>query len=109
MWCLESGALAAQGCDLHLGAHSLDFPCIHELPPKRVPISWCTQACLHPTSLSLGPVCSEFPEVMQFQTFCQFAQYRCLKQQFFVKVRSGMWVGWGEHLLGNGRVRRKGR
>ncbi|OWK64010.1 Acrosin-binding protein [Lonchura striata] len=63
----------------------LDFPCIHELPPQRVPISWCTQACLDPTSLSLGPVCSEFPEVVQFQTFCQFAQYRCLKQQFFIK------------------------
>ncbi|RLV98985.1 hypothetical protein DV515_00010174, partial [Chloebia gouldiae] len=85
MWCLELGALTAHGCDLHLGAHSLDFPCIHELPPLRVPISWCTQACLDSTSLSLGPVCSEFPEVVQFQTFCQFAQYRCLKQQFFIK------------------------
>ncbi|XP_070592265.1 acrosin-binding protein [Erythrolamprus reginae] len=32
-----------------------------------------------------GPICAELPETPRFETFCVFAQFRCLNQRFYTK------------------------
>ncbi|XP_044305673.1 acrosin-binding protein [Varanus komodoensis] len=32
-----------------------------------------------------GPICADLPEVSHFETFCLFAQFRCLNQKFYTK------------------------
>ncbi|XP_053926301.1 uncharacterized protein LOC128852539 [Cuculus canorus] len=55
-----------------------------------------TYGCLSPGILKMdrlenhgvvpkGSICSDFPERMRFESFCQFAHYRCFQGQFYVK------------------------
>lgn len=64
MWCLELGALTAQGCDLHLGTHSLEFACIHELPPKRSPSLGA------PRPASIPRLCLQGQCAVNFKRWC---------------------------------------
>ncbi|XP_048359952.1 acrosin-binding protein isoform X2 [Sphaerodactylus townsendi] len=32
-----------------------------------------------------GPICADLPQIQRFETFCLFAQFRCLDQKFYIK------------------------
>ncbi|XP_061465913.1 acrosin-binding protein [Rhineura floridana] len=34
-----------------------------------------------------GPICTDEPHMVHFETFCLFAQFRCLNRKFYIKVR----------------------
>uniref|UniRef100_A0A452INP4 Acrosin-binding protein n=1 Tax=Gopherus agassizii TaxID=38772 RepID=A0A452INP4_9SAUR len=56
-----------------------------------------TQGCHDPKVIRLdqfenhgwipeGPICSDLPDASWFQTFCQFAHYRCSNRKYYTKV-----------------------
>uniref|UniRef100_A0A674I8M1 Acrosin-binding protein n=1 Tax=Terrapene triunguis TaxID=2587831 RepID=A0A674I8M1_9SAUR len=57
-----------------------------------------TQGCHDPKVIRLdqfenhgwipeGPICSDLPDASWFQTFCQFAHYRCSNRKYYTKCR----------------------